>query len=124
MIYLVICIAALAGSTLTFFSGFGLGTLMVPVFAIFFPVDLAIALTAIVHFLNNIFKLLLIGSKAKIEIVLKFGIPSLLAALAGAWVLTRLGDSAPLYTYGEHFEITPLKLTIASLLLLFVLFDL
>jgi hypothetical protein len=32
-----------------------------PVFAIFFPVELAVALTAIVHFLNNVLKLALLG---------------------------------------------------------------
>jgi uncharacterized membrane protein YfcA len=127
MIYLVICLAALAGSALTFFSGFGLGTLMVPVFALFFPIDVSIALTAVVHFLNNLFKLLLIGAKARIDIILRFGIPSLLAAFAGAWVLTQLGDAPPLYSYGpegDNFVITPLKIIIASLLLVFVLFDL
>lgn len=62
--YIVICLFALLSSGLTFFSGFGLGTLLVPVFAIFFPIELAIALTAIVHFLNNIFKLTQIGKNA------------------------------------------------------------
>ncbi len=60
MEYLLVCIVAFLGSGLTFFSGFGLGTLLTPVFAIFFPVDMAIALTAIVHFLNNVFKLTLL----------------------------------------------------------------
>ncbi|MEJ2170449.1 MAG: hypothetical protein P8X90_33545 [Desulfobacterales bacterium] len=61
MEYVVICFAALITSGLTLFSGFGLGTLLMPVFAIFFPVEAAIALTAIVHFLDNLFKLLLVG---------------------------------------------------------------
>ncbi len=39
-----------------FFSGFGVGTILTPVFIIFFPIDIAIAMTAIVHFLNNVFK--------------------------------------------------------------------
>jgi len=42
---IVLCIAALVTSLLTFFTGFGLGTILTPVFAIFFPIDLAIALT-------------------------------------------------------------------------------
>ena len=50
MTELIICLVALFGSALTFFSGFGLGTILVPVFALFFPIELAIALTAIVHF--------------------------------------------------------------------------
>src|SRR5687768_4398513 len=123
MEYFVICLVALAGSALTFFSGFGLGTLLVPVFALFFPVELAIGLTAIVHFLNNLFKLALVGGSARRDIVLRFGIPSLIASFCGAWLLGRLSQSPPLYEYGPEdnpFVITPLKLTIAVLLLFFV----
>jgi uncharacterized protein len=52
MEYIVVCIASLVASGLTFFSGFGLGTILVPVFTLFFPIEIAIALTAIVIFLN------------------------------------------------------------------------
>ena len=65
MEYIIICIVAFLGSGLTLFSGFGLGTLLLPVFGIFFPIELSIALTAIVHFLNNLFKLTLVGKKAE-----------------------------------------------------------
>jgi hypothetical protein len=57
MEYPNICLAALISSGLSLFSGFGLGTLLMFVFAVFFPVEIAIALTAIVHYLNNLFKL-------------------------------------------------------------------
>ena len=56
----VISLVAFLTAILTFFSGFGLGTILMPVFAIFFPVDIAIALTGVVHFSNNLFKLSLI----------------------------------------------------------------
>ena len=36
---IIICLAALVTSLLTFFSGFGLGTILTPVFMIFFPVS-------------------------------------------------------------------------------------
>ena len=39
---IVISLAAFVVAILTFFSGFGLGTILTPVFMIFFPVDLAI----------------------------------------------------------------------------------
>ncbi len=38
--YIIICITALLRSALTLFSGFGLGILLVPVFAIFFPIEI------------------------------------------------------------------------------------
>ncbi|ROH96209.1 sulfite exporter TauE/SafE family protein [Chryseobacterium daecheongense] len=124
--YIIICLFALLGSGLTFFSGFGLGTLLVPVFAIFFPIDLAIALTAVVHFLNNIFKLTLIGKNANRQIILKFGFPAILSAFLGAYVLTFIVNISPLYTYAisdKIFYITPVKLIIAILLFIFSLFD-
>jgi hypothetical protein len=47
--YLVITLVALAVSALTLFSGFGLGTILMPAFAIFFPLPVAVAATAVVH---------------------------------------------------------------------------
>ncbi|MBM4056021.1 MAG: sulfite exporter TauE/SafE family protein, partial [Planctomycetes bacterium] len=39
MVYLVICTVSLVVSALTLFSGFGLGTLLMPAFALFFPLE-------------------------------------------------------------------------------------
>lgn len=122
MDYLICCTAALIGSGLTLFSGFGLGTLMTPVFALFFPVEVAIALTAIVHFLNNIFKLILTGRHANKQVIVRFGIPSILAAFLGAFVLKMVSHQSAVYTYtltGHLHEITVVKLIISVLLLFF-----
>src|SRR5688572_392960 len=120
----VLCIAALFTSLLTFFSGFGLGTILTPVFAIFFPIDLAIALTGVVHFLNNIFKLFLIGGEADKDSVIRFGIPAFFAALLGAYLLLRVSNLNALMTYslwGNEYSITPVKLIISVLLIAFAL---
>jgi uncharacterized membrane protein YfcA len=124
--YIIVCLAAFFASGLTLFSGFGLGTILVPVFALFFPIDIAIALTAIVHFLNNIFKLILLGKNIDKNVVLRFGITAILAAFLGAYVLTLLVDMPVLFQYSVSdnlFSITPVKLTIAVLLIFFALFD-
>jgi uncharacterized membrane protein YfcA len=127
MEYFVVCLVALLGSALTFFSGFGLGTLLLPVFAIFFSVEMAVALTAIVHFLNNIFKLSLVGKKADKNVVLQFGIPAIASSFAGAYLLLSLTEMQPLYQYragGALFSVTPVKLTIAVLLAGFAVLEL
>ena len=119
MSYLIICIVALLASGLTLFSGFGLGTLLMPVFAIFFPVEVAIAQTALVHFANNLFKVWLFSRRADWQTVLLFGLPAFLASFAGARVLLWLADLAPLYTYllyGRQFTVHPVKLVIALLM--------
>ena len=125
--YITICLVALLSSGLTLYSGFGLGTILVPVFAVFFPIDIAIALTAIVHFLNNIFKLVMLGKSADKNVVIKFGIPAILFAFLGAYVLVLLTGMQPLFRYSisnKVFNITTIKLTIAVLLVFFALFDL
>ena len=58
---IIIVFAAFAGALLTFFSGFGLGTILTPVFALFYPIEYAIIMTALVHFANNILKIILIN---------------------------------------------------------------
>lgn len=110
---IIICLAAFITAILTFFSGFGLGTILTPVFMIFFPVELAIALTGVVHFLNNIFKIFLIGKNADKQVLLRFGIPAVVAAFGGAWLLVNIPDNQPLFEYemfGKNFEVYPVKL--------------
>lgn len=122
MSYLVICTVALLASALTFFSGFGLGTLLLPAFALFFPIEQAIALTAIVHFLNGLFKLVLVARHADWGAVLRFGLPAIAASFAGAWLLIWLAGIAPVLSYsafGQSMSVTPVKLVVGLLLLLF-----
>jgi hypothetical protein len=126
MEYAIIGITALGASLLTFFSGFGLGTLLTPVFAVFFPLEVAVALTGIVHFLNNLFKIALIGKHINWNIGMAFGAMAMVGAFGGAWILTQLATDDVLYTYhlnGKLFEITTIKLVIAALMVVFVLFD-
>lgn len=126
MDYLLIIVTAFAASLLTFFSGFGLGTILTPVFVLFFPVEIAITLTAMVHFLNNLFKLSLTFKNINREIVLKFGITSVLAAIAGALALDYLSHQNSIYTYTlleKVYTITPVKLLIGLLLIGFSLFE-
>lgn len=124
---LIISGAAFVVALLTFFSGFGLGTILTPVFMIFFPVDLAIALTGVVHFFNNIFKLILVGKQADKGTLLRFGIPAVVAAFVGAWLLLHIPDAQPLFDYhflGRHFEVYPVKFIISILLIIFASMDL
>ena len=126
MDYIIICLIALLGSALTLFSGFGLGTILLPVFGLFFPIDIAIIMTSLVHFANNCIKLLFFGKKIDKNVVLKFGIPAILFAFLGAYLLKRLSTMQALfqYTIGEKwFEIMPLKLIVGVLLIVFALIE-
>ena len=126
MTYLVICTAALVASGLTFISGFGLGTLLLPAFAFFFPLDQAVVLTAVVHLLNGLFKLALVGRYADRTTVIRFGLPAIAAALLGAGVLGWLAGVEPVYSYaafGRELHVTPVKSVIGLLLLGFALME-
>ncbi|HNT20657.1 MAG TPA: sulfite exporter TauE/SafE family protein [Saprospiraceae bacterium] len=123
---LILCLASFSVSLLTFFSGFGLGTLLMPVFALFFPIDAAIALTGVVHLLNNIFKFILLNRKVDVTTVLRFGVPAILGAYLGAKLLLNLSAWSPLFEYqlgGKLFYGTPIKLIIAALLVFFALME-
>jgi len=113
--YALVALASLGAALLTLFSGFGLGSLLLPVFAVFFPLPVAVAATAVVHLANNVFKVGLLGRHARAGIVLRFGIPAALAAFAGAWLLTRLARVPPImsYTLGDKAH----HVTLAGLVL-------
>jgi uncharacterized membrane protein YfcA len=124
---LLVSAAALIVATLTLFSGFGLGTLLMPVFALFFPVEVAVGATAVVHFANNLFKLALVGRWAERSVVLRFGVPAILAAIGGALLLRGLVGIEPITTWqlgARTCEITPVKLVIALLILVFSVLEL
>ncbi len=127
MEYAVICIVALVVSGLTLFSGFGLGTLLLPAFALFFPINFAVAGTAVVHLANNLFKVLLVGKHADRSVVIRFALPAAASAAVGALVLGVISDMAPLARFsigGRVLEITTLKVAVSVLIGAFAVWDL
>jgi len=127
MDHIVICLVALLVSALTLFSGFGLGTLLMPAYALFFPLPLAIAATAVVHLANNIFKTILVGRNADWRVVLKFALPAAIAAMIGATLLNLFAGLPPLTFYrigGQKHEIYLIKLIVGVLIIVFACLDL
>ncbi len=126
MSYIIICALALVVSGLTLFSGFGLGTLLMPAFAVFFPIEVAVAATAIVHLTNNVFKVALVGRKADYGVVLKFAFPAAVAAMLGALLLNYMATVQPIAQYalgGRTCSITAIKLVMAFLIMVFALLE-
>lgn len=118
----IIAIVAFLGSLLTLFSGFGLGTILMPVVAIFFPIAAAVVMTAFVHLLNNLFKLVVLWPKIDWAVVVRFGLPAIIFTIPGAWLLTSLSGLPELHSYtvmGSTAVITPVKLTVGLLLIFF-----
>ena len=125
--YVIVCLVALGASFLTLFSGFGLSTLLMPAFALFFPLEAAIAMTAVVHVANNIFKLALVGRKVDKEVLLKFALPGIAAAFVGAWLLTYFSELPPIASYAigqRDFQISVVKVVIGLLMVGFAFLEL
>ena len=114
---IVIALAAIVTSFITLISGFGLGTLLTPVFIFFIPVDLAIALTAVVHFLNNVFKFGILFRDVHWKTFLWFGIPGIAGAAYGAYMLMNLSITRTIVFIG--FETDLLRIIIGVLMIFF-----
>lgn len=126
----IVSAVAFAASLASLFSGFGLGTLLMPAFALFFPLDVAIASTALVHAANNVFKLGLLARGARRDVVLRFGGPAVAASFAGAALLALLSRSAalePLASWtlgGRTAHVTLLGLVVGISIIAFSIVDL
>ena len=127
MDYTIVIIISLLAGALTLVTGFGLGTVLLPVFAIFFPAPVAVAATAIVHLVNNLSKLALVGKWVELPVVIRFGIPATLAAIVGALLLDLVGALPTLTTYSvasRTAQITPIALLIGLLVIVFGVLEL
>jgi uncharacterized membrane protein YfcA len=124
---ILLCAVTFGVSLLTLFSGFGLGTLLLPAFALFLPAEVAVASTAVVHLANNLFKAGMLAGSARRDVILRFGLPAVGSAFLGALVLGALSGGAPLRTWsfmGRTATVTPVKLVLGLLILVFALFEL
>jgi uncharacterized protein len=127
MTYFIVGITALLASGLTLFSGFGLNTILLPVFVLFFPIEIAVVMTAFVHIANNAFKLAIVGGKVDLKVALRFGLPAIITAYAGAWLLTKLSSLPAITTYSINqytFNITAINVIIGILMIAFSVFEL
>lgn len=122
----LITAAAFAASLLTLYTGFGLATILMPVFAIFFPVQIAVAATAVVHLAGNIFRLALVGKHANLKVFALFALPAVVAAVAGASLLNYLS----LFTFNVTYiffrharEVEFLRMVIGGFIVVFALLE-
>lgn len=125
--YIIIIIASGLASILALFSGFGLGTVLLPVFAFFVPLQVAVAATAIVHMIYNISRSTIVGKSADWKVVLKFALPAALTAMIGAFLLNRLSGVPTILKYSFssfQFELNIIKITIGLLLIFSATFNL
>jgi uncharacterized protein len=89
----IIVVTPFLGALATFFTGFGLNTILVPVFMIYFDAPLAVLMAGIVHLCNNILKVALTARSIDWHLFRNFGLPALLFAFIGAQLLNTVKDT-------------------------------
>ncbi len=119
--YILIGFLTFFASLVSFYSGFGLGTILMPVIAIFLPLPLAISLTAIVHLVSNCLKTGLFWKTINWRVLVRFGSTALISVILGAMLLKNLSDYVTIKQYsifGIEAKISLLHILIGMLLIL------
>ncbi len=93
VLLIVVVGTSFLGALATFFTGFGLNTILVPVFMIYFDAPLAVLMAGIVHLFNNILKVALTSRSIHWHLFRNFGLPALLFAFIGAQLLNAVKDT-------------------------------
>lgn len=122
--YCLIAITAFLASLSTFFSGFGLGTILLPVFSLFFSPEIALATTALVHLINGLFKVALTFKNINWPVFMKFGSFAFLGSMFGAYLIYALGDMGLVYSVKLDESIHHVNYTEFSLGLVMLIFAL
>ncbi len=122
-----IAVLSLVCAALTLFSGFGLGTVLLPAFLLWFSPPVAVAAVAIVHLANNLFRIGLVWRDVDRAVFVRFALPGVVAAFVGAWGLTHLAQVAPLGSWsllGRTSVVAPVELTVGLVLVGFAVLEL
>ncbi len=81
---LLITLLTTFASIMCSITGFGTTTISLPILLLFFPIHESLLFTAIIHWIENIWRLILFRKGFNLKIILQVGIPALLAAYLGA----------------------------------------
>lgn len=87
LLFALVILVPFLGALATFFTGFGLNTILVPVFMIYWDAPLAVLMAGIVHLCNNILKVALTARSINWNLFRNFGLPAVFFALIGAHFL-------------------------------------
>ena len=124
--YFIISLVAFGAAILTFFSGFGLGTLLFPAFALFVELEIAIAMTAIVHLANNLLKFGLVFRGINLQILLYFGVGAILGAGIGAYILSIISGFGTFYQttlWGSSKSVNYVEFVLGIVILSFAIIE-
>ena len=85
-------IAAVAGAIASV-TGFGIGSLLTPALSVRAPLNIAVAVVSIPHFIGTVVRFWMLRGHVDRRVLLTFGLASAAGGLTGALLHTRLGSS-------------------------------
>jgi uncharacterized protein len=108
MYELLILLVAMAAGSVAAIAGFGIGSLLTPVFAVSFPLKLAVAVVAIPHLLATSMRLWLLRAHIDRKLMLSFGLTSAAGGLIGALLYSAAGNPVLTIVFGCALILTAL----------------
>lgn len=84
LVLIWLSIATFLASVVGTFTGFGVSTILIPVFLLFFPVPETLLIVGVIHWFGNVWKLILFREGIEYRLILLFGIPGVILSYTGA----------------------------------------
>jgi len=75
------------------FTGFGISTVLIPIFILFFPPPVTLLIVGIIHWFNNVWRITLFREGMIYKLILYFGVPGILLAYTGARLTVEIPHS-------------------------------
>jgi len=88
--YFLFALLALLCEIIGTIGGFGSSVFFVPLAGFFFNLKIVLGLTAILHVFSNLAKIILFRKTIDYRLLWLFGIPSTLAVIPGAWIVSNV----------------------------------
>jgi len=73
-------------------TSFGTSTFMIPVLGFFYPLNIALLFSGIIHWFGNIWRMLFFRSGKQWKLILTFGIPGIIASYLGAQLVPDISE--------------------------------
>ncbi len=83
-IILLLLISTFIASMFGTLTGFGISTVLIPLFMLFFPPPVTLLMVGLIHWFNNVWRLTLFRKGLIYKLVLYFGVPGILLSYTGA----------------------------------------
>ena len=93
MTLLLILILVAAASAIGTVTGFGLSTVMIPLLALAYPVPETLLFVGVIHWFNDLWKLVLFREGIRWKLILSFGLPGIVATVVGARLIFAIPNA-------------------------------